>query len=81
MGHIGCGKLFPCVEFCYLYLAEVKLIFVVQENHEACPLRDVPHAQLGFTPAFPVTCWLQEDCHRVPLTSTIMSSFGHFVLW
>lgn len=81
MGPIGCGKLFPCVEFCYLYLAEVKLIFVVQENHEACPLRDVPHVQLGSTPAFPVTCWLQEDCHRVPLTSTIMSSFGHFVLW
>lgn len=72
MGPIGCGKLFPCVEFCYLYLAEVKLISVVQEKHEACPSRDL---LLFFI------CWLQEDCHRVPLTFTVTSFSGHSVLW
>lgn len=51
-GSLSCGKPYPCVEFCYLYLAEVKLIFVMQDKQEACPLRDVTPCAAGIYARF-----------------------------
>lgn len=77
-----CGKLYPCVEFCYLYLAEVKLIFVMQDKHEACPLRDVTPCAAGIYACFSSHLLASGGLPLDPIDIyRYVSSFSHFVLW
>lgn len=81
-GSLSCGKLYPCVEFCYLYLAEVKLIFVMQDKHEACPLRDVTPCTAGIYACFSSHLLASGGLPLDPIDIyCYVSSFSHFVLW